>query len=159
MPILTETRPGAQDHAEEPPTGTRSLSSGRTLALVGVFLAITLMLTMPVRSWLSQRSSVTDMEVQIEQAQQRVDSLRQQRAQWMDPAFIEEQARLRLNFVMAGETGFLTMDETTEPKVREVNRAPDTWWGRLWGSVDELSGRRAAELRRGSSQSRSDSPR
>ena len=159
MPILTETRPGTQGRAAERPAGLPSRSSGRTLALVGVFLAITLMLMLPVRSWLSQRSSLADMRVEIEQAQQRVDGLRQQRSQWQDPLFIEEQARLRLNFVLAGEAGLLTLDDETEPNVREVSQLPDTWMGRLWGSVDELSGRRAAEVGRGSPQSRSDSPR
>lgn len=158
MPILTETRPGTQDHAEDRPARAPSLSSGRTLALVGVFLAIALMLMLPVRSWLSQRSSIDEMQVQIEQAQHRVDDLRRQRSEWKDPAFIEEQARLRLNLVLAGEAGLLTLDEQAEPAVRKDARPPDTWLGRLWGSVDELSGRKAAQLGSEPSQNRSDAP-
>jgi hypothetical protein len=159
VPTLTETRPGAQDHKDDRPAVRSGLSSGRTLALVAVFLAITLMLFLPVRSWLGQRSGLTEMQIEIEQAQQRVDSLRQQRSQWQNPAFIEEQARLRLNLVRAGEAGLVTLDEGSEPSARKSGRQSDSWWGLLWGSVDELSGRRAADAGRGSSLSRTDPPR
>lgn len=159
MSQLTESRPGTQGQAEGRPPGGQRISSGRTLALVGVFLAVTLMLMLPVRSWLSQRSSLTEMHTEIEQAQQRLDSLRLQRDQWKDPVFIEEQARLRLNLVLAGEAGLLTMDEVAVPGVRNTNQPPETWWGSLWGSVDEMSGRRVAEVARGNSQIRPDAPR
>lgn len=159
MSTLTRTRPGAPGKAEEAPPGATSHSSGRTLALVGVLLITMLMLMVPVRSWLTQRSDLSDLKVEIEQAQQRVDGLRLQRELWGDPTFIAEQARLRLNFVRAGEAGLLVLDEEAESSVRRSEGNPDTWWGKLWGSVDELSGRRAAESGGGTSRTRPDAPR
>lgn len=159
MSTSTESRPGTRGGTGESFAVSSSISSGRTLALVGVFLAVTMMLMLPVRSWFSQRSGLAEMQTEIEQAQQRVDGLRQKRSQWEDPAFIEEQARLRLNFVMGGEAGLLTLNEVTKPSVRKTSRPPVTWWGRLWGSVDEMSGRRVAEVGRRSSQIRPDAPR
>lgn len=123
---------------------TEPRSSGRTLVLVGVVMAIALMLALPVRSWLSQRVELDELRDEIAAAQDRVTSLQQDQAAWQDPVFIEEQARLRLNLVRSGEAGLIVLDRT--PDQVSGSDTPNTWYERLWRSTDAAAGRRPAEI-------------
>lgn len=158
--VLTSIRQRPQERQDVAgPARGRSASSGRTLVLVTVFLAIALMLALPIRSWLSQQDSLTELRMDNEAAQNRVDSLAAQREQWLDPIFLAEQARLRLSMVRPGEAGLQVLASDSESKNPEVSDVPDTWWGELWGSVDEASGRRAVELGESTGELRPNAPR
>ena len=71
-------------------------TSGRTLVLFGTLLAVALMLALPIRTWLAQKSSLEALRGDIDAAQQRVEGLQTEQQQWLDPLFIEAQARKRL---------------------------------------------------------------
>ncbi|MCH9815314.1 MAG: septum formation initiator family protein [Actinomycetia bacterium] len=136
----------------------RQASNGRTLALVGALLAIALMLVLPVRSWLTQRANLVELREDIAAAQVRVDALQQQRDSWQDPQYVEDQARLRLNMVRPGEAGLIVVDPAQE-QAEAFEELPDTWWGRVWGSVESSSGRRPADLTDEEVAVREDAPR
>ena len=143
--MLTESREETQERPEIRAPAPRT-SSGRTLTLVGVLLAIAIMLALPVRTWFAQQAGLDDLRNEIGAAQQRVDSLEQQQELWADPAYVESQARLRLNYVMRGEIGLMALSSDGGPGTQPGDDLPDTWWGRVWGSVEETSGRRPAEI-------------
>lgn len=128
---------------DEAPRG-RPQTSGRTLVLITVLLAVAIMLVFPVRSWFTQRAVLAELETEIAAGQQRVTDLQQQLDTWRDPAHIEAEARRRLNMVRKGETAFIVADP--EVVAEEVPPPADTWYGELWQSVEESSGRRPADL-------------
>lgn len=125
------------------PTPTHH-TSGRTLVLFGTLLAIALMLALPIRTWLAQRASLDAMATDIAAAQQRVADLQSQQSQWQDPAYIEGQARLRLNMVKPGESGLIALDRA-EMQAQETPDPPAvTWYDKVWRSTEAAAGRRAA---------------
>jgi cell division protein FtsB len=131
--------------SKQPNAGRQRTSNGRTLALVGALLAIALMLVLPVRSWITQRANLAELREDIVAAQVRVDDLRAQDQAWQDPEFVQEQARLRLNMVRPGESSLIVVDPA-QTEAEALTDLPDTWWGRVWGSVESSSGRRPADL-------------
>lgn len=112
--------------------------------LFGTLLAVAVMLALPIRTWLAQRSSLDAMASDIAAAQQRVADLQAEQGRWQDPAFIEAQARLRLNMVKPGESGLIALDRA-EMAARETPDPPAvTWYDKVWRSTEAAAGRRAA---------------
>ena len=76
-------------------------------------------------------------------SQGQLAELRQQLKQWDDPAFVEQQARSRLQYAMPGDTVYLVVRPGQKPNLTapaQRNAAPvrvpgGTWNQRLWGSV------------------------
>lgn len=128
----TDTAPAPSRTAPAPSRTT----SGRTLVLVGSLLAVAVMLALPIRSWVGQQSHLAELSADIDAAQQRVDDLDDQRNRWQDPAYVERQARLRLNMVRPGELGLIVLDPDLEPDVARADEGgTDSWYGRLWDST------------------------
>jgi len=132
-----------------------SQTSGRTIVLVGVFFAIALMLILPMRSWLTQRGELAELSSELEVTRARVAGLQQQESNWQEPAYIEEQARLRLNMVKSGEIGLILRGNDVAGQDVSQEVPPNTWYERLWQSTDSASGRRPTEIVGGNVQ---DSP-
>jgi cell division protein FtsB len=130
--------------------GPRGLS-GRALVLCVVALILVLMLAAPVQRYLAHRSAVAAAERQQQQATLRVEDLKNQSAQWNDPAYVEQQARLRLQYVMPGDTVYQvvpqgssgTLDDGSgsapKPGTTVATKLPgDSWNQKLWGSVQAV---------------------
>lgn len=113
-------------------------SSGRTLVLVAAFLAIALMLAVPLRSWFAQRAELDQLRDDISAAQTRVDELTAAQERWRDAQYIAAQARLRLNMALPGEAALIAIDGQRAAAAEEP--APDTWYGRLWESTAAVAG-------------------
>lgn len=121
-------------------------TSGRTLVLFGTLLAVALMLALPIRTWLAQKSSLEALRDDIDAAQQRVGGLQTEQQQWLDPLFIEAQARLRLNLAKPGESALIALDRSAQAE-REVPDPPaTTWYEKVWRSTDAAAGRRPAPV-------------
>ena len=97
---------------------------------------------LPLREYLSQRGAI-DAAVATQAAQrERVASLEQQQGQLQDPAFIRSQARLRLHYVLPGETAYVVLGSAgapgpADPKGRRqpTKGSGRPWYSQLWGSV------------------------
>ena len=97
----------------------------------------------PLRTWIEQRSELAALHAERAQLELQVADLEDQQARWKDPAYIRQQARERLAFVLPGETGYIVVDgtgetvgeaaTTSEGPVDPTGSGP--WWDRLWGSV------------------------
>lgn len=97
------------------------------------------MLAIPVRTWFLQQAHIADAEAELATAEARVADLQRQKNLWQDPTYVEQQARLRLNYVKPGEVGIVV----TRPPDEQAAAAgqPQTWFDSLWQTVDSASGR------------------
>ena len=112
--------------------------SGRTAALVLVVAVLVAMLAIPVRSWFLQQAQIADARGAVAATEERIAALEAEEERWQDPAFVAEQARLRLHYVMPGEVGIVVLqpDDATKPA-----QQPATWYESLWQTVDSAAGR------------------
>lgn len=149
----TAPRTGAPEPCEEPK------SSGRTLILVAAFLAVALMLCLPVRAWLTQRAELGSLRAQNDAASARLTELLGRQERWRDNRFVAEQARERLNMVKPGEVGLIVVDPNRESTDTLSEAPPTTWYERLWVSVDSSAGRRAQEVDQTGIGARPNAPR
>ncbi|GAA1914917.1 cell division protein DivIC [Streptomyces sodiiphilus] len=127
----------------------RSRLTGRAAVLALVVCALVVALAYPLRQYVSQRSEIGDQRRQAEEARQRVEELRDEKARWQDPAYVEQQARRHLQFVRPGETAFLMPpvegeDEDGEDGQgrRDHGAAGRPWYDNLWNGVDRADRRR-----------------
>jgi cell division protein FtsB len=115
----------------------RSRLTGRAAVLALVVCSLVVALAYPMRQYVSQRTEIAEQQRQAEHARQQVKRLREERARWQDPAYVEQQARRHLHFVRPGETGFTLPDGTGDAR-RPAGRGSDrAWYQNLWDGVDK----------------------
>jgi len=123
------------------PAPTRPASpgpSGRTAALVLVAAVLVAMLALPVRSWFLQQARIADAQAELAATEEQLSQLRDEQQGWQDKTFVEQQARLRLNYVLPGEVGIVVLQPAAQPTGAQQ---PETWYDSLWQTVDSASGR------------------
>ncbi|MFI2753401.1 septum formation initiator family protein [Cellulomonas sp. P22] len=99
------------------------LFTARVMVL-GVVLMIAFVLVFPtLRSYLTQRVELEQLNAQVEDARARNEELTAAVARWSDDAYVIAQARERLAFVLPGETAYRVEDPENAPS---TTAAPDT---------------------------------
>ena len=102
-------------------------------------------MALPFKIWLAQRGDISSLQSQTAAQQSHVAALEHQQQQWQDPAYVEQQARLRLHYVLPGEKAYIVLGRT-KPKTAKPGQAPATpavtgaWYSRLWQTV-QLAGK------------------
>ncbi|WP_037910393.1 FtsB family cell division protein [Actinacidiphila yeochonensis] len=122
----------------------RNRLTGRAALLALVLCSLVVVLAYPTRQYIAQRSAIADQRRQAEQAEQRVKQLREEKARWQDPAYVEAQARTYLHYVRPGETGFTlvgtaasgSLDPAAENGAADKAAANRPWYANLWDGVD-----------------------
>ena len=118
-------------------TPRRTRLTGRAALLALVVCALVVALAYPMRQYVSQRSEIADQQQQAERARERVKELREERARWQDPAYVEQQARRHLHYVRPGETGYTVVDGTAGARTPTDQQPADRpWYQNLWDGVD-----------------------
>ena len=91
--------------------------------------------------WLGQRGQISSLQAQTREQERQVAQLRQQAQRWSDPAYVEQQARLRLHYAMPGEKTYVVLGKP--PVHRKPTSTATTgpalqgpWYSRLWQSVE-----------------------
>ena len=117
----------------------RSGLTGRAAILALVICALAVSLAYPLRQYVEQRSLIAELQQRTEDSGRRVEELRAQKQRWEDPAYVEQQARERLFYVMPGETGYVIVGEPpsstgTPGDASTGEKVP--WYDALWRSVD-----------------------
>ncbi|MDQ0601186.1 cell division protein FtsB [Streptomyces canus] len=116
----------------------RSRLTGRAALLALVLCSLIVALAYPIRQYVSQRAEIADLQRQQEQARQRVEQLRDQKARWQDDAYAEQRIRERLHYVMPGETGFIVVDPGSARQSRaDLGAADRPWYSNVWDGVDK----------------------
>lgn len=124
----------------------RSSLTTRAVALAVVILMLTISYANSLRIYFAQSHEVATTKAEIADRQAKIADLQTELNRWNDPGFVELQARTRLGWVMPGEIGFTVVDadgkplgggsELTTGTKPASDKAPQSWYTRLWGSVE-----------------------
>ena len=140
----TPAPPAAAVAGERP----RSRLTGRAAVLVLVLAVLTVSYASSLRAYLQQRTQINQLKSQIAQHEANIDSLESEKERWDDPAYVEQQARERLGYVMPGERSYLVLGEDGKPlepasqlqdPATVISTAQTPWWSDGWASI-ELAG-------------------
>ena len=117
--------------------------TGRAAVLGLVISALVLSLAYPLKDYLGQRGQLDRLQHDKQGIEQRVADLERQRRQLDDPAYIQSQARKRLQYVMPGDQVYVVItpgqpsgDPATAPAPAPTTGSGQPWYTRLWGTVD-----------------------
>lgn len=124
--------------------GSRSRLTGRAAVLLLVLAVLAVSYATSTRAWLRQRSEINDLNAQIAQSKVAIAGLQQQQRRWHDPAYVEEQARLRFGWLLPGQTGYRVIgpegrvlagrtNELSTPVRHPAEKAQ--WWQPVLNSV------------------------
>ena len=116
------------------------------MALAVVILMLTISYANSLRIYFAQSHEVAATKAEIADRQAKIAELQTELDRWNDPAFVKLQARTRLGWVVPGEIGFTVVDADGKPLGggSELNsgekpagdEVPESWYTRLWGSVE-----------------------
>ncbi|MCB5179062.1 FtsB family cell division protein [Streptomyces antimicrobicus] len=118
----------------------RSRLTGRAALLVLVLCTLVVALAYPMRQYVSQRSEIAEQQRAADEARQRLEELRDEKARWQDPAYVEQQARKHLHYVRPGEIGYTVIDPDAEAEERRrsgKDAADRPWYSNVWDGVDK----------------------
>ncbi|WP_329132635.1 septum formation initiator family protein [Streptomyces sp. NBC_01476] len=123
----------------------RNKLTGRAALLALVLCALVIALAYPMRQYIAQRSDIADQRREAQQAKQKVEQLREEKARWQDPDYVRAQARARLHYVLPGETGYevaapapsTTADPAARRRATDQAAAHRPWYDNLWDGVDQ----------------------
>ncbi len=120
----------------------------RTLVLSVVVLLAVVLLLPTVRAYVNQTGELRELRSQLDGAQAQHDELEAELDRWDDQAYVEREARDRLNFVMPGERPWRVLDPETvvddiDPQTGEAitdgpvqgYEAGAPWYEAIWTSV------------------------
>lgn len=105
--------------------------------LVIALLALTLVV--PMRTYLAQRAEFNRLQDENAQLSQQVGDYQRRVTELNDPAYVEQQARERLQYVMPGEKPVVLtypareQQAADEQKAREY--AANPWYSNLWDAL------------------------
>ena len=128
--------------ADEP--RRRPRFTGRAAILVVVLAVLAVSYASSLRAYLQQRSHIGDLKEQIAERRASIDHLQDEKDRWQDKEYVEQQARLRIGYVMPGETPYVVLDENGEPVERKseltdpstvARPTPDPVYSDVWQSV------------------------
>lgn len=121
----------------------RSLSTAQQIGIGVLVLFLVATLAIPLRTYAQQQAEVAATRDNIAAMEQRISELEAEKELYSNPAYIKEQARLRLGLIEPGETPFRILDpqitdqtEVTEEDVPQ--RQAKKWYATLWDSITVL---------------------
>ncbi len=120
----------------------------RTLVLSVVVLLAVVLLLPTLRAYVNQTGELRELRNDLAQAQTQHDDLQSELDRWDDQAYVEREARDRLNYVMPGERPWRVLDPDTvvddiDPQTgRTITDGPvqgyedgTPWYEAIWASV------------------------
>jgi len=120
--------------------------TGRAAILVVVVAVLVVSYASSLKAYLTQRHEIDSLQTQIAQREKNIDELQSQIDRWEDPAYVEQQARIRFGYTKPGSLSFVALDEhgnrldsdTSLDDPATVGRPsePTAWWENAWSSVE-----------------------
>jgi hypothetical protein len=96
------------------------------------------------RAYLEQRRQIGSLDAQIARSNANIKDLKREKERWGDPAYRQQMARDKFNFVMPGEVSLIVLDENgqplghvdtlSDPRVATDVGRPE-WYDAAWDSV------------------------
>ncbi|GAA4397280.1 FtsB family cell division protein [Tsukamurella soli] len=133
------SRPGDGRSVRDARRRAESSGARRVVILFVVVCLLGLTLAMPVRTYLSQRSQADQLVADHSRLVGEIAKLEQQKSLQSDPDYVEEQARLRLLYVMPGETAYRVQvpgapaPSPAEAAAKVSRQSP--WYTNVWRSI------------------------
>jgi cell division protein FtsB len=116
--------------------------SGRTMMIAAMALFLVVILASPLQTYLSRRDAVAASQTRQRQLNDHVAQLQHESDQWNDPAYVERQARARLQYIRPGDTLYTVLNPDGTPRTSTSNiNGPSrsghqpSWNLNLWTSV------------------------
>ncbi|MER7170816.1 FtsB family cell division protein [Streptomyces mesophilus] len=118
----------------------RSRLTGRAALLALVVCSLIVALAYPIRQYVAQRADIAEQQRLLDEERAETERLRDEKARWQDPAYIERQARERLHMVHPGETGYTVVDPSAARERRKDTKATAdrAWYVNLFDGVDTM---------------------
>ncbi|MGC5364553.1 FtsB family cell division protein [Streptomyces sp. DT24] len=115
----------------------RSRLTGRAAFLALIVCSLVVALAYPMRQYVSQRDEIADQERLAQQAAERTEELRDEKARLQDNAYVRRLAREHLHYVLPGETGYTVIDpDAVKERTGESDTDDRPWHSNLWDGVD-----------------------
>ena len=138
--------------APDEPTPPRR-PSGRVAVVALILLVLVISYASSLRAWLAQRDELVAARADLADTRERVEDLQTGKERWQDSAYVMQEARERLGFVLPGEVGYRVLGADGEVVGSEVSldqpvqaQAPVTdWYAAVWGSVEKAGTRGKAK--------------
>ena len=107
-------------------------------------MLLALVLASPLQRYLQARQSLSQSQARLASSTDRVAQLRVLKQQWSDPAFIEAQARARLQYARPGDTVYVVVDPsrpTNDASAQQsapvtATSGPSNWRVKTWTSLE-----------------------
>lgn len=143
----TNKRPGGRGAARSRPKahtgGAFKLASTRRAAMLAILVcAMALSVSVPLRTYISQRTELAGQQQRETALVNQVDRLKQREKELSDPAHVEAEARSRLGYVRPGETPYIVEvppeSRTAVPKPPPATKDQNKdmpWYERAWKSL------------------------
>lgn len=116
----------------------RSISPRRAIVLAVVATVVVLTLAVPLRTFFDQKSELENLRNSNASLQIEVNQYRKKVVLQNDPAYIEAQARERLQFVMPGEKPLIVQrpgDGARQSTGDDNSKTKRLWYGKLWDAI------------------------
>jgi cell division protein FtsB len=119
----------------------RPVLTGRALVLGAVVVLLVVLLASPIHRYLASRGAISGASGQLQQDQKTLRDLQHQQAQYGDPGYLEQQARVRLQYAMPGDTVYVVVGQGHSSDLAATsggkNKPPtgEAWNDRLMASV------------------------
>ena len=149
LPLPGRRRAGrtpGRNPGRNPGRAARPVMTPRALVLGALIVLFVVVLASPLHRYLHSRHDVASAARQLHDDQQALQRLSAEKAHWSDPGYVQQQARLRLQYAMPGDTVYTVAGPGAGSSLNApsaINRRAiggDTWTTRLWRSVQAASG-------------------
>jgi len=118
--------------------------SGFAITALFLIVLFVVVLAPSLKILFDQRQQIAELQASVHAAKDAVGALKDQKARWSDPKYIEAQARERLDYVFPGDYSYLVLDDTASTGGTTANGQPISdkiqttqvdWVGSLLSSV------------------------
>lgn len=121
----------------------RSFVTRHTAIMIGILVVGVVMLALPLREYLRQRSEINSADQATAEQRARVDALQAKVDQWANDDYVRAQARERLHYLLPGEVSYVVVrpgEENGIPSVPNTGAGSSdlpagSWYSKLWSSV------------------------
>lgn len=122
---------------------TLKLSAPSIFVIFLAVIAVLVMIIVPLRNYMEQRSEITRLNASIAQLTERKDRMQLEIEKYQSDEYVREQARIRLGVIEPGEIAFRVVDPGLENSRQTAESLTESakqlsWYERLWDSVSVL---------------------
>lgn len=126
-----------------PGRAPRRAITGRALVLGTLVVLLVVLLASPLHRYFASRGDVAHASQQLKSDQQQLAEQTLQLQRWSDPGYIQQQARVRLQYAMPGDTVYIVTGAGQQSDIAKTNAKKDTtksaatWNQKLWETVQK----------------------